>query len=169
MTLEEELIRIPLFIRLPAGAGIPPGVYPHLFQNDDVFALCLSLAGPGDPLGATLIEDVAARRAVRQLAFAKLYHEPSAETMREPRWRSAQQWAVRSTEVKVVRDLEGRVEAYDVTDPAGERPVELPPPASPIMQALDRFRAGTDGSTRRTLAPLSPAERDRLRALGYIR
>jgi hypothetical protein len=76
---------------------------------------------------------------------------------------------VRDGSVKVVRDLEGRTFAYDVGDGPGERAIEPPTPSSAIMMALEKFRAGTLSAPRHTTVPLSPAERDRLRALGYIR
>ena len=168
-TLNEELIRIPLIIKAPAGSRLPLGVYKSPIQNDDLFALTQTLGGLANPEGEKIAAAIAANGSIRRLTFAKIHHEPLPALLTHPRWRSATQWAVRDGVTKIVRDLEGRVRAYDIRGPE-ERPISVPGSDSPLLAALDRFRSwSARAPSVPTLGPLSPAEVERLRSLGYIR
>ena len=167
-TLEEELLRVPLMIKPPLGSPLRPGSYPGLIQGDDLFPLTQALAGLPSAEGGAILTALSTQTPVRRLAFSKIHHEPLAELVAHRRWRSATQWAVHDGTTKIVRTLEGHLTAFDVTG-AEERPSAMPSPSSPLITALDRFRswAGHRRSAP-TLGPLSPAERERLRSLGYI-
>jgi hypothetical protein len=130
--------------------------------------LTQELAGLPNADGAEILAALSRNMPVRRLAFAKIHHEPLPELVAQRRWRSATQWAVHDGRTKIVRTLEGVLAAYDVTG-IEERPIRLPPPSSPLLLALERFRAWP-GHVRPapTVGPLSPAERERLRSLGYI-
>lgn len=167
-TLDEELLRIPLIIKPPLGVALASGQYRGLIQGDDLFALTQTIVGLPSAEGAAVLAALRTNTPVRRLAFSKIYHEPLAELVAHRRWRSVTQWAVHDGSTKVVRNLEGAFTAYDVTG-TEERPVVAPDPASRLAMALDAFRswAGHKRSAP-TVGPLSPAERERLRALGYI-
>jgi arylsulfatase A-like enzyme len=167
-TLEEELIRVPLIVKPAAGSQLTPGVHPHLIQEDDLFALSQVLAGMPNTQGAEVVTAISRNTPGRRFTFSKIHHDPLPELTAQRRWRSATQWAARDTQMKIVRDLEGRSLAYDVTGPE-ERLVAMPDQDSPLVAALDRFRAWMERMpSTRTVGPLTPAEIERLRALGYI-
>jgi arylsulfatase A-like enzyme len=167
-TLEEELLKVPLVVKPAKGGGRFPATYPHLFQEDDLFSFVQALAGADSEAGGEIVASVAANRPVRRLAFSKIHHDPLPALLAHPRWRSATQWAVRDRTHKIVRDLDGGTVAYDITG-TEERVVPLSSADSSLLPALDRFRSwlGRRPATR-TFGPLSPAEIERLRSLGYI-
>jgi hypothetical protein len=74
---------------------------------------------------------------------------------------------VRDASTKIIRDLEGRAQAYDLSGPEA-RPVPMRAADQPLVTALQQFRVWSEQSRARTLGPLSPAELERLRSLGYI-
>lgn len=167
-TLEEELINVPLIVKPAGGRGQAPAVHPHLIQEDDLFAFTQSLAGIANAEGDQVAAAVNANRPVRRLAFSRIHHDPLPALMAQRRWRSATQWAVRTGDMKIVRDLEGRSFAYDIAG-REERVVDLTTSDPWLVAALDRFRSWVARvPSARTIGPLSPAERERLRALGYI-
>lgn len=166
-TLDEELIHVPLLIKPPDGAAVRPGVYPWLFQNDDLFVLCQALAGLHTPDGAAMVSDLRTQRPVRKYAFAKIHHAPLPELVAARRWRSETLWAVRSDTLKIVRDREGRLYSYELDGP--EERLVSKTPASTLLAALDRFvQMSQRPDSLRTVGALSPEERERLRALGYM-
>lgn len=167
-TLDDELLNVPLIVKPAGGRGRMPPIYPHLFQENDLFALSQALAGMSNEAGSEMMASIAAGRRIRTLAFSKIHHDPLPELVMQRRWRSATQWAVRDETHKIVRDLEGRITAYDTTG-LEERVVPLSLVDGKLMPALDRFQSWLSrrGSSR-TVGPLSPAEIERLRALGYI-
>jgi arylsulfatase A-like enzyme len=168
-TLEEELLNVPLIVK-PAGDARPMSrTYPHLFQEADLFSLAQALAGFNTEAGDEIMRSIAADRPVKRLAFSKIHHDPLPALVAHPRWRSATQWAVRNETHKIVRDLEGRTVAYDVTGEE-EHVVPLPSTDSLLLPALDGFQSWLrQRPATRTIGPLSPAEIERLRSLGYIR
>ena len=87
--------------------------------------------------------------------------------MKRPRWRSVEQWAVRTDTMKVVRDREGRVTTVSVGRDV-ERPVTAPEITRRLLAELDAFSAATTKPAG-SLWQVPPEMRDRLRALGYIR
>jgi arylsulfatase A-like enzyme len=167
-TLDEELLRIPLMIKAPAGTSLGRGTYSGLIQGDDLFTLTQELAGLPNADGAEILAALQRDVPVRGQAFAKIHHEPLPELVAQRRWRSATQWAVLDGRTKIVRTLEGNVTAFDITG-VEEQPIAVPSPSSPLLLALERFRTWP-GHVRSapTVGPLSPAERERLRSLGYI-
>ena len=167
-TLDEELLRIPLMIKPPMGSALGPGSYRGLIQGDDLFPLTQALAGLPSADGAAILTALSRHTPVRRLAFSKIHHEPLPELVAHRRWRSATLWSVHDGSTKIVRTLEGQSAAYHVSG-GEEKPSAMPDPSSPLITALDRFRSWP-GHRRSapTVGPLSPAERERLRSLGYI-
>jgi arylsulfatase A-like enzyme len=167
-TLEEELLRVPLIVKPAGGRGQMPAVYPHLFQEDDLFSLVQALSGLESEDGREIMASVAANRPVRNLAFSKIHHDPLPALVAHPRWRSATQRAVRNDTHKIVRDLESRTAAFDISGNE-ERGVPLSLTDSSLLPSLDRFQSWLrHRPATRTFGPLSPAEIERLRSLGYI-
>ncbi len=168
-TLEEELLRVPLIIKPPAGSGLQPGVYRYPIQHDDVFSLCQTLGGLPNKDGEEIASAVRAGIPFRTLTFSKIHHDPLPALVAHPRWRSATQWAVRDGRTKIVRDLEGRSFAFDISG-SEERPVPITARESDLLTALRRFQSWSDGEEAVPAIPLlSVGEADRLRALGYVR
>jgi arylsulfatase A-like enzyme len=168
LSLEEELIRVPLIIKPPKGSSLNPGLYRGLIQNDDLFLLTQTLAGLDNREGEEIRKALSTNTPIRRWAFSKIHHDPLPALTSVRRWRSATQWAVRNESMKIVADLEGNLFAYDLTG-SEERATEVPGPGSPIVTALERFRVWSRRATpARTVGPLSPAEIERLRSLGYV-
>lgn len=169
LTLEEELIRVPLMIKPAAGSELDPGVSPAPMQGDSLFGLIQKLGGLPDLEDATSVPVLKGHATTTGLTFSKIHHDPLPALTSQRRWRSATLWAVRDGTTKIVRDLEGRAVAYDVTG-LEERPIEMPGPDSLLLRVLHNFRLATDRVTSRpTVGPLSPEHLERLRALGYVR
>lgn len=168
-TLEEELLNVPLIIKPARGTLPAPRTYPHVFQEDDLFSLVQAVAGLKTEAGEEIMGSIAADRPVKRLAFSTIHHDPLPALVAHPRWRSATQWAVRDQTHKIVRDLEGRTVAYDISSDE-ERIVPLPSTDPLLLPALDGFQSWLrQRPATRTIGPLSPAEIERLRSLGYIR
>jgi arylsulfatase A-like enzyme len=165
--LDEELIRIPLIIKASASIPLPLGVYRSPIQGDDLFGLSQSLAGLPSADGAEVLADLNANAPIRQFAFSKIHHDPLPTLTSHFRWRSATQWSVRDGSTKIIRDLEGRAQAYDLSGPE-ERPIPIGAAHQSLVTALQQFRVWSEQARARTLGPLSPAEVERLRSLGYI-
>ena len=167
-SLDQELLRVPLIVKATPAAALPVGVHSGFIQSDDLFALTQALAGLPQPDGGKMLEELRANPAIRPLAFSKVHHDAVPELMAHRRWRSSTQWSVQDGRPRSSRDLEGRYVTYDVSG-TEERVVEAPRAESTLQAALDRFRSWTERMlTAPTVAPLSPAERERLRSLGYI-
>ena len=164
ISLDDELLRVPLIVKGTRGRQLR-GVYTDQIQLTDVYPLTLELAGVGTH--TRVLSRVASHEPVRRLAFARLRHQVTDDIVKRPRWRSAEQWAVRTDTVKVVRDKEGRVTMTSVgADP--ERPVNAPDLAARLLAELDKFGTGGEATGGAQLR-LSSDLRDRLRSLGYIR
>ena len=165
ISLDEELLRVPVLVK---GTRSRPlrGVYPEQFQLHDLFPVMLDLAGLATP-DKTMVPRLRARQPIRALAFAQLHHDPDPELTKRPRWRSVEQWAVRTDTMKVVRDREGRVTTVSVGRDV-ERPVTAPEITRRLLAELDAFSAATTKPAG-SLWQVPPEMRDRLRALGYIR
>ena len=168
-TLDEELIRVPLIIKSPDEDALRPGAYAHPIQNDDLFALCQTLGGISNRDGDEIARAIRAQTPFRRLTYSKIHHDPLPALTAHPRWRSATQWAVSDGEMKIVRDLEGRSFAYDLSG-GEERAATLPAGDASLMSALQRFQQWSDrNNSEQALGPLSTEEIERLRALGYVR
>jgi hypothetical protein len=169
-SLDEELLRVPLIIKAPDAEGLRPGVYRHPIQNDDLFALCQTLDGMSSREGDAIAAAIRADLPFRRVSYAKLHHDPLPILVAHPRWRSATQWAASDGRMKIVADLEGRSTAFDLSGPE-ERPAPMPQAGSELTLALERFRRWSGNMTGwgSNASPLSPAETERLRALGYLR
>jgi arylsulfatase A-like enzyme len=168
LSLDEELIHVPLVVRPAASRRLGRAVYSEQFQITDVLPLTLELAGL-EPAGEGSISRlVSAGRPVRSLTFAELRHAPSPALTAMPRWSSPILRAIRTDSMKVVQDQEGRATVYALAQ-GRERVV---PPGTLSRRLLGELAMFVD----RRQSPLHegslnlPADLvERLRALGYIR
>ena len=169
LTLDEELIRVPLIVK-PAGRVRPPRpIYREQFQLTDLFSLTTELAGIEDEREAASLSHVLAGRPVRDLTFAQVHHDPTPALTAMPRWQSATLRAVRTDSSKVVRDLEGRVVTYRIRSGA-ESEVSRGALTDRLLAELDTFERQRSGEAAASPPLVLRRELlDRLRALGYIR
>ena len=158
-TVYDEMIRVPLIIKLPRGAGPVGAVQSQLVASLDLLPALAELVGAA-PAGST-----PGRGAVAT-------HSESHETHR-----LLATWGLRDARWKVVLTPGAPPELYDLaTDPgerhnvAGERPESV----AAMRQAL-RAQVGFDldvgpagGAEGSSPAP-SPETEEQLRALGYVR
>jgi hypothetical protein len=82
------------------------------------------LAGLPNADGAEVLADLNANAPIRQFAFSKIHHDPLPSLTSHFRRRSATQWSVRDGSTKIIRDLEGRAQAYDLSG-AEKRPIPM--------------------------------------------
>jgi arylsulfatase A-like enzyme len=176
-TLYEELLRVPLVIRLP---GAPGGrVVDAPVSLVDFASTLLALSrDPSPPLGSGrsllpfLLGDAALPEGERPV-FAEVgfVYEPELEPP-EAEEKTAHKTAVIQGSGKLIHDLAtGAFEYYNVkSDPDELAPLD---PNAPDAQRL-RGRLSAWERTRTTGAPVAPvvpidaSERQRLRALGYL-
>jgi arylsulfatase A-like enzyme len=154
-TLFDELLRVPLILKVP---GVPPRVEPGPVALVDVFPTLLDALGlpaPAGLVGRSLLETPDPERPIY------------AETSRQARLRS-----VVVGREKLVRDLaSGRDRLFDLQDDPAERrdlAAARPGHAAALGRLLGAWQA-RHGRARPALPPVrvDPAERERLRALGY--
>ncbi len=165
-TYYQEVIAIPLLL---AGPGVPAGVrVAEPVGLVDVAPTALALLGQPPPEGLDgrdLSPLLRGASLAPQTLFAEADHNNTFQGASAPGlFRMARRGAW-----KLVRnERDGALELYDLAqDPRerAERSAAEPARAAELAGALERFRAGAaEGAA---LAPLSPAELERLRALGY--
>ena len=154
--LWDETLRIPLVIKAP---GLPGGVLdPSRIGLRDIHDLILSMAlGPDEERDGVM-------QARRREPFVAATYPPEAPLL---------QVAVIHEGYKIVVDADGSERAFDLrSDPSEDTGLIMDRHDEPALDALLRI-ARTELATAAAtesldLDTLSPDERDRLRALGYL-
>ncbi|MCM2254406.1 MAG: sulfatase-like hydrolase/transferase [Vicinamibacteria bacterium] len=158
-TLYEELLHVPLWVRVP-GRTVPGSVDASPWESIDVAATILNRAGLAPPAGGGT---PFARGD--QVALGFEYMPPEAETVP---WLRRELRSIRRGNDKLIQEYpSGRVELYDLVADPGER-VDLARRKPEVVRELLALLGPRKASTR-TVAPLDLAWRERLRALGYVR
>ena len=157
----QEQLHVPLILR---GPGIPAGHrVPEPVSIVDVAPTVLEMIGAEVPRGFSGVSLAAAARGGHAPAGRILASE-SRHGLDHP----AESWAIRRGAWKLVRDRTGRDAAYEL----GRDPVELEPiaPESAPPELFERLRelAKPIDAPAPSGSGLSAAERDHLRALGYL-
>jgi arylsulfatase A-like enzyme len=171
-TLYEEILRVPLAVRLPAGLGAGR-VIPTPFRQVDLFPTLASLTGakvPGEVEGADH------SRAWLTPGAAAPVPEPMAQLVDE----EVRKFSVRSGDLKLIVNADPRgywrtpdeMELYDLRNDPGERrnlAYDRAIATRYLQNLLARLRAEQERRRRAgSEMPLSAAEREQLRALGYL-
>lgn len=158
-TLYEELVWVPLFVRVP-GHTQPGTTDAAAWESIDVAATILNRAGLAPPAGG----GTPFARG-NQVASAFEYMPPEAE--RAP-WLRRELRSIRRSNDKLIHEYpSGRIELYDLVADPGER-VDLARRKPEVVRELLALLGPRKASTR-AVAPLDPAWHERLRALGYVR
>lgn len=155
--LYDELVRVPLVIRVP---GLAPRYVHAQVQLVDVMPTLLTLVGAHVPPminGRDVGPLLRGERMHAEAAFAEI---------------AGQQYMVRTPEWKLVATPDGGRELFALTrDPREQHPVTHPRRTAELLQVLDgllesalRLGARIDGET----GPVRSDSRRRLEALGYI-
>jgi arylsulfatase A-like enzyme len=163
-TLYEEVVRIPLFFRGPA---VAPRREPAMVSLLDVAPTVLAWAGapiPGDMQGRNLLARVGDRDAYGETdhttdGTGKLFLRAAPKGWKAILSLDRQAGTVRGEEW------------YDLSADPGESRRVLPPPtvADPLRKrALERWKAARRRGAGAPAIILSPEQRERLRALGYV-
>ena len=169
LTLEEELIRVPLIVKPSASVSMRGGVYNEQIQLTDVFDLTLQLAGLTSAAGAPQVSRITAGQPLRTQTHAQVRVDPTPAMKALPRFRSAMITAIRTDSVKVLLDQEGRSSAVRVS--RGQQTVTPVSDRLPQVLLADLRRFLLDQPVASDAGSLKvPSDvRERLRALGYIR
>lgn len=160
----EELLHVPLIVRLPPAAGLDAhGIVEPSVRLVDVTPTLLDLVGlptPGHLQGSSLLPRIRGTGDPPRFVFAH--------------WRERGVRSLRSGRFKLIRIHED-LHVFDLlTDPAERHPVEAEHPAVLARLARDLKRLmEASRATAARVAPgdatsLDPATRERLRALGYL-
>lgn len=159
-TLYDEMLRVPLLIKSP---GLHAGVREIQTQSVDLAPTLACAAGAGIPrdlAGADIGPVVQRGASFEPIAFAEL---------------PGSRYAIRTREWKLISNLEGRDELYNLRVDPHERTnvvrqsVER---ATRLREQLNAVLAGAykaGASVRRDVAPVSQQTLERLKALGYVR
>jgi len=172
----EELIRVPLLLRLPGAEASGTRIAAQV-SLVDVAPTILELAGvtadglSGRSLLPLLDDDPRSAEGVASLRInRKKYFRPFRER------RGDLNVAVRDASWKAIWNADlAQVELFDLaSDPGEERNVATQHPerakamADEARQWLARCRSRAERAPPRAAGEIGPAERDRLRALGYV-
>jgi len=147
----EEMIRIPLVVRVP---GVAAGVVEHPVQLSDV--------------GALLSQVVGGARPARDLASLG---DPGGETVS---WsmRHERRACLRAGSRKLFVETEGLEPTgyYDLeADPGEHSPLPLDDEGRRMLASLQqRIRSGAAAAAASPVQPIDPALREQIRALGYV-
>lgn len=156
-TLYAELVRVPL-LAVPPGGLASPRRSPKLASVQDVFATLLGMAGVAAPT-ASRAENVL--RLLREPEPRAWRRHVLSETTRTGPDRSA----VTTSALRAVRTEGHGVEVFDRRKDAAEK---SPLPAnSPLARVGRALLERAERATSRAASP-SPADREALRALGYL-
>jgi arylsulfatase A-like enzyme len=171
-TLYQELLRVPLAVRLPraihGGVRVTAPV-----QQIDLLPTLLGLAGVAPP-GGLPGRDLSAGWLAAE--------EPPAEPpllFAEERFTVVSKAAVRSGSLKLILNSDGaalwragsQLELYDLASDPGERrnvAAQSPVRTAYLRRELERFRKQSSSARKGRAITLTPGEVDQLRALGYV-
>jgi arylsulfatase A-like enzyme len=171
-TLYEEILRVPLAARLPNGEG-GGRVSGKPFRQVDLFPTLAALLGAELPAG---VEGADHSSAWRSPAAPVPPSEPTARILDK----ELRKFSVRSDELKLIVNADPRgywrthreVELYDVrADPGEQRNLvdERPIAVRYLQTRLELPPPGDEQHPRSGASqPLTAAEREHLRALGYV-
>jgi arylsulfatase A-like enzyme len=175
LTLYRELIHVPLILRWP-GAGGPARRVAELVGLTDVAPTLLDLAGvrddppvAGRSLAGWLRGEGEAAPSTDRFAYSELDRDQhlAAEIRREPVHRAA----VTGPRWTFLAGASSGRELYDLgADPLQrvDRADSEPQLAGAMQQQLDRHLAEQPRTSEVERVPLDDAEKERLRALGYL-
>jgi arylsulfatase A-like enzyme len=174
-TLYQELVRVPLAIRLPAarGAGARDR---QPFEQIDLMPTLLGLAGLPAPAGLPG-RDLTAR------LLGPGGGEPPPLLFSEERFGVVDKFAARAGPMKLILNNDGpelwragtHLELYDLAKDGAEKSnlaEKRPVTAAFLRQRIDAFRRAQAAIRARTgplSVPLTAEEKEQLRALGYVR
>lgn len=182
-TLYDEVIRVPLFMVFPEGAGRVTGLHEGLVENIDLAPTLLDLAGlpiPPAMEGHSLAQQLRDGTGVPGSLISSPA-DPSPAVFASIT-RFSYQWSIRTQTHKLIytRDtgqnrfghpITPGFEFYDLTaDPAEQhdRSAEESPEFLALMERLRRFVAARGPDLENKIADLSPEEKERLRSVGYV-
>jgi len=165
-TVYDEMIRVPLLVKLPRGAGPAGAVQAQLVASHDLLPALAELVGAVAPP-----DGPAAARAGRPFVLS---HSESHEKQR-----LVATWGLRDARWKLVETAGRPPELYDLADDPGER-YDLAAVQPERVEAMRKALAASSGVDLETGAGAqaavpggeaeAPAELDeQLRALGYVR
>jgi arylsulfatase A-like enzyme len=169
LTLEENLIRVPLIVKPAVSAPMRRAVYAEQIQLTDVFDLTLQLAGLTSGAATSLPRQIATGEPLRMEAYAQVRVDATPALKALPRFRSSRISAIRTDSAKVLLDEEGRSTALRVSG-RQETPMRVTDRLPQLLLAdLRRFLHDQPLATANGSLELPPDVLERLRALGYIR
>ena len=165
-TVYDEMVRVPLIVKLPRGAGPAGAVQAQLVASHDLLPALAELVGAVAPPGAP-----AAARAGRPFVIS---HSESHEKRR-----LVATWGLRDARWKLVETAGRPPELYDLEQDPGERHdlAAAQPERVEAMRTVLAASSGVDlgtGAGAQAAVPGGEAENpgeldEQLRALGYVR
>jgi arylsulfatase A-like enzyme len=174
-TLYDEMIRVPLMIRLPHARDGGKRVE-SVVQLIDVGPTILDLVNRPDRRAtqgrsfASLLAPGASRFSERE-AYSELFDDPSVDTKIHPKKHKA---AITTRQWSYLVGRQGGAELYDLASDGGEqndRAAAEPERVTAFqrdLQAQQRLLASVQRPKASATVPLNEAEKERLRALGYV-
>ena len=162
--LYEEMVHVPLVVKLPAGRGAPGSRVDALVSPMDLLPSLCEWTGVPTPTG---LHGVPLQRAIEAAPAARSRKLVLRNHDEVPRL------ALRADGVKVVR-RDGHVDLYDLDadpDERAPRPIDSSPQGPALLDFLDRFervRAGWEGAAVEGAALTTEQER-LLEELGYLK
>jgi arylsulfatase A-like enzyme len=171
-TLYDEIVRVPLAVRLPGSRGAGR-VVDTPFRQVDLFPTLAALVGAKTPKEVEGLDHSGAW-------LAPSVTSPVADAMSELVDDKVQKFAVRSGDLKLIVNADGRgywrtdeeVELYDLRADPRERHnmvYERPIAAHYLRNLLGRLQVEQEGRRQKAAPkPLTTDERQELRALGYV-
>lgn len=169
-TLYDEMLHIPLILYASGPWSLPPRVVPELVQITDLFPTLIEMAGgtaPTDGDGRSLLPLLRHEaQETRATAVAELDPDPAVEKLVHPR---RHRLAVRDGKRKVIIPRDGGPELYRIDRDAGERQNVAASEGGEVARLLALANPSrTLRAQNTTPALLSAAQREQMRALGYL-
>lgn len=168
-TLYDEMMRIPLLMYGRGTWNVAPAVAPDLVQLTDVFATLVEIAGgvlEAGLDGQSLVPLLAGRGGhAREFVRGELHSDELIDRLMHPKRHTL---AVRDQHTKLLVAPDGGTELYRVdVDPAEHNNLSASQPeeVSRLLGAQTAVRAHPEVVPTRSL---TDAERERMRALGYL-
>jgi arylsulfatase A-like enzyme len=171
--LYDELLRVPLLIRPPAGEPVATARVDTQARHADIGPTLLDYAGIDAPdtwIGRSLRPAIEGDRLGEELAVSEVASTPTTPGQIDP---DALQVAVRTPRRKVIATPDGSVEGFDLTSDPGEND----PVVDPSGDEWDRLRDALDARLGEVEAEIGDAPsraahddetEQRLRDLGYL-